>query len=166
MCTYWNRSNRTLFGLLHGTSYFGNVLESSKGLLNRFFDIALRKSQEHTVIILRPASRVVFFTIASGLNETVEVGFGELSTCEAGVALLNQLRHIDVLNSERPQLRFKDGENLFLGSEEVVNADRLIFSRGGVAQNADHGLSNGSECGGVEEIGPSVEEGSLFVLQV
>lgn len=123
-------------------SYFRNVLESGKDLLDLFLNITLGEAQEDTVVILRPTSRTALRPEGSGLNETVDIGSGELPACEAGIALLDQLRHIDILDGERSQLRFKDGEDLPLSDEEVVDADRLVLSGRGVAQNADYGLTN------------------------
>lgn len=123
-------------------SYFGNVLESGKDLLDLFFNITLGEAQEDTVVILRPTSRTALRPENSALNETVDIGRGELPACEAGIALLDQLWHIDILDGERSQLRFKDGEDLSLSDEEVMDADKPVLSGGGVAQNTDYGLAN------------------------
>src|SRR5258706_1595288 len=132
-------------------------LESGKALLDLYFDIALGKSQETAIVVLRPASRAALCTKDSGLNETVNIGVSELSTCQACVALLDQFRRRDILDSEWSQLRLKDSKNIPLGDEEVVNADRLGLSSGRVAPDADYGLGNPSDSRGMERINTSVE---------
>jgi len=80
--------------------------------------------------------------------------------------MLNQLRGDDALHSERSQFRLKDSEDILLSDEKVMNADGPVLGRGWVAQDADYGLGNRSECRGMEEMLPPVEEGGLFILQV
>ena len=158
--------NRAELGLLHGSNYFGSALKSGKNLLDFLFHIALGESQEDTVVVLRPATDGTFRSIASGLQETVDIGFGKLPTSETRIALLNQLREDYILLSKRSQFRLKDSKDILLSDEEVVDADRLVLGCGWVAQDTDHGLADRSECCGMEEVIPPVEDGGLFVLQV
>ena len=158
--------NRAHLGLLHGANYFGGTLKSGKNLLDLLFDVALRKSQEDTVVILRPATNGAFRSIDTGLQETVDIGLGELSTCDTCVGTFNQLCEDDILHGKRSQIRLKDSEDILLSDEKVMNADGLVLGRGGVAQDADHGLADRSECRGVEEVITPVEKCDPFVLQV
>ena len=145
-------------------NYFGSALKSGKNLLDLLFDVALGKSQEDTVVILRPAANGPFRSIDTGLQETDEIGFGELSTREACVGAFNQLRDREILHSKRSQFRLKDSEDILLSDEKVMNADGPVLGRGRVAQDTDHGMADRGECRGVEEIVPPVEECGLFVL--
>ena len=61
---------------------------------------------------------------------------------ETRIAVLSQLRHDDILNGERSQFCFEDGEDILLGDEEVMHADGLVLGCGGVVQNADHRLGD------------------------
>lgn len=147
-------------------NYFGSALKSGKNLLDLLFDIALGKSQEDTVVILRPATNGPFRSIDTGLQETYKIGFGELSPREACVGAFDQLRDREILHSKWSQFRLKDSEDILLSDEKVMNADGLVLGRGGLAQDADHGVADRSECRGMEEMVPPVEECGLFALQV
>jgi len=143
-----------------------NYLESGKNLLDLLFDVTLGKSQDGAVVVFRPARRGAFRAEGIGSEKTQNIGLGELSTFKSRIAMLNKLRYGDFLNGEKSQFCFKDGEDILLGGEEVMNADGLVLGCGRIAQDADHRLANRIECRGMEGMISPVEEGSRFVLQV